>query len=180
MQTHGEDYIYFYEFDMSGVTLESSTDAQCASDFIVALHVDQEFNVIARPEINGKLIGTNVEFIYNGSWVHGMVSRETADKICIKRCFSGLISFVWMNRKDIPKKLRFAIKRREEMHKYTFAAAVGSDGDDDLRRNLTKYRFDNDTDFAIPLWDKVLYSNKPDAGIPIISPYFTLFVLSIF
>ena len=165
MQTHGGNRsILFYEFDISGVILESSAETQYASDFIAALHVDQDFKVIARPAINDKLISKNVELKKNGIWVHGMISQETTDKVCIKRYDEELVSFVWMKRKDIPQKLRFAIKRRGEMSKYSFAAAIGTHGDDNMHRNLTGCTFQNDTDFEIPLWDKVLYTKTSDTG----------------
>lgn len=165
MQSHGDNYIVFYEFDICGVTLHSPTDPQCASDFITALHVDHDFKVIARPRTNGKLIGKSVEFKNNGQWVHGIVSRENEDEICIKRCDKELVSFIWMKREDIPKNMKFDIKGRGEMSRHTFAAAVGTHGDDDMHPNLTGYTFQSDIDFEIPLLDTILYTDKPDTGI---------------
>ena len=167
MENRGASYLRFYEFGIYGVRLHHHTDKadkQNVSKFIREMNLNQKLNrIVTRPRSDSMLrVGKKIEIKRNSRWIQGMVSRECADKICIKCSDRKIISFHWVNREQIPQKLRFIFSDQQNISKLTFAAAVGVDGAENMNihSDLAEYRFYGE--FEISLNELVAHSSAPD------------------
>ena len=131
------------------------------SQFVAALGIGEDSKITICPMNNSKFgIDRSVELKKDNNWIQATVSRETADKICVKYSDGYLMSFRWIQRDDIPAKIRYFIKNRQKISEYAFAASIGTG--DGVPLFYDEFTFDRDSEFAIPLSKLVASSSTSD------------------
>ena len=86
----------------------------------------------------------------NGKWIQGVVSRVTADKICVKIGEDDLFAFQWIEKQDIWSKIKLvSMENENEISEFEFAARAGGKDDTENVSNLNLFTFGNVDDFKI-------------------------------
>ena len=130
--------------------------------FVEALDIGAD-SISTRPQVNEDFNRTHkLEFERDRAWVQGTVSRVNADKICLKWIDGIMMEYIWIEREDIPTKLRFDIRFREQISELVFAAAVACDDTVQLVPQSRGLLFGEDEDFIVPLKDLIVYSSDPN------------------
>ena len=157
MHNYGGSYTAFYEFGILGISLHSVSNMAFAD----TLNIGRNREIRTQPALDCIFgIDRKVKLKKNGEWIRGIVCRETVDKLCVKYYERYLLTFRWIQRDEIPSKLRFYIPNINQMSQYTFAASIGAG--DGVPLFYDEFHFENLTEFAIPLDKLVCTSSTPD------------------
>ena len=161
METYRSTYVKFYEFELRGVVLDTEQRAS-PSEFADVLSIDKHSKIVMSTEVTATdLMLKKIEFQLGNQWINVMVSRVTADKVCVKWTDGTFILFRWIQRNDIPMKLRLCVKSRWQICYHSFTAVIDKDGGTDLLSPTRAYTFDDDEDFGLPLSDLFASSRDP-------------------
>ena len=165
MENHGGSSTLFYKFGIHGVKMRTSyaTELESSLNFVDALGVAKSGNIAVHRQIDSEsCFEQPIELNANGHWVNAVVSRKMADEICIKWFDKDIMSYKWIQREDIPTKVRRSIDFIRKQSELTFMI---TSGDEDLSQSGKKpkqFTFEADDEFMIPLSDIVVHSSGVD------------------
>lgn len=168
MDNFGSNYLLFYEFTMYGICSDAEQreheeeETAKFQDFVEALNIDENSNISVAVIPDTDLKATKFEIKVDEKWVEGVVSRETAEKVCVKWNNADIIYYRWIPRDQIPMNIRFKMEHQNQISQHIFSVSAGTDGAAALFPQSIEFMFDVNEDFIIPLSRVIACCTRPD------------------